>query len=38
MYLHSARCELHNPPPVSWNWISIETAVIVAFTALIFLI
>jgi hypothetical protein len=35
MYLHSARCELRNPPPVRWRWISVETAVIGAIGALV---
>jgi len=27
MYLYSARCELRNPPPVRWRWLSAETAI-----------
>jgi hypothetical protein len=34
MYLHSASCELRNPPPVRWRWISVETAVIAAVVVL----
>jgi hypothetical protein len=36
MYLQSARYELRNPPPIRWRWLSAESAVIVAVTAVLF--
>lgn len=35
MYLHAARCELRNPPPVNWRWLSVESAVIAIVTGLL---
>jgi len=35
MYLQSARCELRNPPPIRWRWLSAESAVIVTVTAVL---
>lgn len=35
MYLHSASCELRNPPPVRWRWLSAESAVIATVTAVL---
>lgn len=37
MYLHSASCELRNPPPVRWRWLSVETAVIAAVSGVAWL-
>lgn len=35
MYLHTASCELKNPPPVRWRWLSAESVVLVAITAVL---
>ncbi len=38
MDLHNASCELRNPPPVRWRWISGETAFIAGISLVAWLL